>query len=166
MEKIGLAVIIVGQTGTGKTTLIKSILKRASKPFFIYDINGEYESNLNRLNKYSEFKEFLQAAALKTSTAIVFEEATIFFRHTHSEAEMLDLLIRKRHTRNLILLNFHSLKAVPKNILDFCNFLVIKKTNDNKQDVFRKFGPGEIYQAFLEVQENENRYFLKEVPLN
>ena len=38
------AILVVGKTGSGKTTLVKSLLKKANKKsLFLYDVNNEYK---------------------------------------------------------------------------------------------------------------------------
>lgn len=161
-------IILVGATGTGKTTYVKqnilSNLPRMKK--LIYDVNNEYKEYRGSI--FMPIKDFLKKANECTNTIIMYEEATIFFKHNNQSTDITEQLVRKRHTNNLFIFNFHSLRQVPLYILDFCNYIVIKNTVDNHKNVEDKFKDFEaIYQAFERVREesNTNKYALEEVIL-
>lgn len=159
-------IINVGATGTGKSTQTKELLMQSSQPEFIYDVNGEYKDYKGAVSNLN-FKDFLERAKEKRNTTIVFEEATIFFKQQGSSEDMLNLLVRKRHTNNLIILNFHSLRKVPLDILDFANYMIIRKTNDLDSVISKKYEEHiEIWEAYKEVKESENQYEKRYVKFN
>lgn len=78
-------------------------------------------------------------------------------------------MVRKRHTNNLLIFNFHSLRAVPLYILDFVNYIYLRKTNDNPKLIENKFGEfPQIYNGYLSVIENSehDKFYTEEIVLN
>ena len=76
-------------------------------------------------------------------------------------------MVRKRHTNNLLIFNFHALRQVPLFILDFANYIIIGKTNDLESRVAAKFADApKIYNAWQDAQEDEDRYVKIHVKLN
>ena len=159
-------IVNVGATGTGKSTETRAILMQSSQPEFIYDVNGEYKDYKGAISNMN-FKDFLSNAKNKTNTTIVFEEATIFFKQQGSTEDMLNLLVRKRHSNNIIILNFHSLRKVPLDILDFTNYMIIHKTNDLDAVISKKYEEHvDIWNAYKEVKESLNHYEKRYVKFN
>jgi Cdc6-like AAA superfamily ATPase len=169
-------IVIVGATGTGKTTKVCELLNeiRAAnkdRPNVIFDVNNEekYKQFRNHWDKNFDFKKFVDNATKRKDTNIVFEEATIFFSHAGNTENIKTLLVQKRHTRNILIFNFHSLRQVPLFILDFCDFLIIGKTIDNFGNIEKKFSQfPSIFLAFCEVMEitKQDKYFKRIVKLN
>ena len=159
-------IIIVGNTGTGKTTEARRLMRAVgSMEKYIYDVNNEYKDIRGAV--FCEFKEFLAEAKHKENTCILFEEATIFFSHSNSTETIKNILVRKRHTNNLLIFNFHALRQVPLFILDFANYIIIGKTNDLESRVSAKFADApKIYTAWQDAQEDEDRYVKIHVKLN
>lgn len=153
-------IIVVGGTGSGKTTFAKNeILKKHKGSKLIYDVNKEY-TEFN--TEYMQMDVFLQKALAAKNKLILFEEATIFFDTKGGSREMRELLVRKRHTNNMFVFNFHSLGQVPLYILNFVDYLILFKTTDQWSVVERKYKNNElIYDTFTEVQSNNNGHFHK-----
>lgn len=156
----GKCIIIAGGTGSGKTTIVKQLLAAHKGNKLIYDVNNEYGQEFIAMDEF--FKKALRAE----NSIIVFEEATIFFSTSGGQIEMRELLVRKRHSNNLFIFNFHSLSQIPLYILMFCDKLIMKKTNDQLQQVERKFKNNmKIYEAYSDVYNSPDRYVTKVIKL-
>ena len=151
----GIASICVGRRGSGKTTVTKSLLDQTKLPIVVYDINQEYRNYYPE--KFLDFDVFLDKIVDLRGHYIVIEEATIFFQKASHEKTMINLLVRARHTGNIIQLNFHSWFTVPKHIYTLLNYVIIFKTNDNVKNLDRFESPT-LIQTFTEVQRSDDEY--------
>ncbi len=144
-------IIICGQKGSGKTTLVVELIKE-SKNNYLFDINNEqkYNSIQNNCKGITDFEKFTLGLSKAKNCFIVFEEATIFFGYGRTQKEVLQLLVQARHRDLNIIFVFHSLTAVPNSLLPLCDYLFLKRTKDNPTSVERK------YKDFPEVIENFN----------
>lgn len=163
----GIATICVGRRGCGKTTMSKKLLSSRPKemPCVIYDINKEYQDFYPE--PFVDFDVFLLKIANEKvrHTYILIEEATIFFSTSSRFEEMINVLVRARHTGNIVQLNFHSFRAVPKNIYELLDYVIVFKTNDALKWVQDKFDNKAVLAAFDEAQRSDDRYFNKTVKL-
>lgn len=150
--------LVVGATGTGKTTFTKSLLSKTRAKIYIYDVNNEYREFDNNF-EFADFGTFSKTAAGCVNSFLVFEEATIFFSNRGSNKETTEVLVRKRHTNNVIVFVFHSLRSVPLHIFDLIDFLILHKTGDNIKLIETKFsGNDKILNAFNECSKSVNKY--------
>jgi hypothetical protein len=166
--------IVAGQTGAGKSYFIKNSLipemvLRQYK-LFIFDINKEYlnlcqnQDTDSYKNLYSNFvgiDNFLMTVKHQINSCIIFEEATAFFSNKGINSKtLLDLQVRKRHTNNVLVFVFHSLRQIPVEIFDFCNYLILHKTNDRADIVNTKFkfNP-DILETFEKVKAGKDKHF-------
>jgi DNA helicase HerA-like ATPase len=152
------AFIFVGATGTGKTTDVKkSILDKVGKDnLFIFDVNNEYNAYYSKT--LLPFDTFAETATQIRNGVILFEEATIFLSNRGSNEYLRDILVRKRHAKNIIVLVFHSFRSIPRYIFDLCNYVVIHKTNDNPDLIEQKFNHSGLTALFKEVAASPNKY--------
>lgn len=163
----GIASIMVGRRGCGKTTLSRQLLSKRPKrmPVLIYDINHEYADVYPE--PFEDFDIFLVKIADENvrRTYILIEEATIFFS-THSRfEEMMNVLVRARHTGNIIQLNFHSFASVPKNIYHLLDYVIVFKTNDMENNVRDRFDNPAVIKAFFDARNSDDKHFSKTVTL-
>jgi ABC-type cobalamin/Fe3+-siderophores transport system ATPase subunit len=129
--------VVVGKQGQGKSTLIKNFIKNyPKKAVIIYDPNNEYPENYIRI---FDRKELLKALRIKKNKLFVIEEATGFLLNTKQVQEIIDLLIRMRHTNNAVIFVFHSIRSVPVSIFDFIQYAFIFKTNDRPELIKQKY---------------------------
>jgi len=163
----GLAYIMVGRRKTGKTTLSKKLLDERPKnmPVLIYDINKEYGKYYPE--KFVDFEVFLDRITDEKvkNTYILIEEATIFFDTSSRFEEMKNVLVRARHTGNIIQMNFHSWLSVPKNIFNLLDYVVVFKTNDTIQTIKMKYDQPDVIAAFYEARDSKDEYFRKTISL-
>jgi energy-coupling factor transporter ATP-binding protein EcfA2 len=163
----GLRSICIGRSGCGKTTLTKKMVKMrpAKMPCMIYDINQEYAEFYNE--PFVDFDVFLNQMVDEKIRHhyIVVEEATIFFNTHSNQIEMKNVLVRARHTGNIIQLNFHSFSSIPKGIYTLLDYVIIFKTNDNEKNITDRFDNPGVLQAALEVRASRDPHIYKTVKL-
>jgi AAA+ ATPase superfamily predicted ATPase len=171
MNKGGIAIMCVGRRKTGKTTLSKEFLTKRAKhmPCLVYDVNKEYADFYNKpLMKWNEFLKFVSLGSESgklVNTYILVEEATIFFNTQSNFEEMKDILVRARHTGNIIQLNFHSFSSVPKGIYNLLDYVIVLKTNDSEKNVTDRFDNPKVLQAYLNARDSKDEFYNEVVNL-
>ena len=163
----GIATCCIGRRGCGKTTMSKKLLDRRPKemPVIIYDINAEYHDYY--AEPFEDFNIFLLRISDEKvrSTYILIEEATIFFSTASNYEEMRNVLVRARHTNNIVQLNFHSFRSVPKNIYELLDYVIVFKTNDNEKSVTDRFDHPGVVAAYREAIKSGDPHFNRTVKL-
>jgi hypothetical protein len=146
------AIIIVGGTGCGKTFYTKSLIKRANKnALMIFDVNNEYKDYYpHPFNP--DIDIFLDKCSRVTGGIFLFEDATAFLSNRGRSDKLTKIMVAKRHTKNTIILLFHSMRAIPKYLLDLSNIVVIFKTNDPETIVEKAFENEALTNAWKRVQ--------------
>lgn len=144
----GYCYLFVGGTGAGKSTLIKRLVEPISRDrLHVYDINDEYK--LGDYADLPDMKVFLKEMNEVKKSVIIFEDATSFFNTRGHSEKLTQLLVRKRHRKNIIFLVFHSVRAVPFYVYNLANGLFLLKTNDTEEYVDKRI-PG-LLEAFRRV---------------
>jgi len=163
----GIASICIGKRGSGKTTFSKALLdKRPQKmPCLIYDVNQEYGQYYQL--PFEDFDVFMNRLTDEEVRRhyILIEEATIFFSTRSRFEEMMNVLVRARHTGNIIQLNFHSFSSVPKNIYHLLDYVTVFKTNDTLKDVTDRFDKPNVIQAYKDAIASSDLHFYRTVKL-
>lgn len=155
----GIVSICVGRRKTGKTTFSKKMLdkKPLKMPVIIYDINQEYKNYYK--GDFLDFDIFLDKIVGLRHHYILIEEATIFFNPRGGKIEqMTNLLVRARHTGNIIQLNFHSFASIPKDIKNLIDYVTIFKTNDNINDVKARIDDEKILRVWQKIKDSSNPF--------
>lgn len=149
-------ILIIGRTGSGKTTLAKSLIQ--GRKHLVFDVNNEYVG-FNRWVDVENTEGFLDHILKNVNnTIILIDEASIFFNNRKYSDKLNHLLVKKRHQNNIYILNFHSLRKVPLYILDFLDFCFLKKTNDTEK-ILEKYNFSEkFYLAFDIVKKSKDPY--------
>ena len=157
----GLVIVQAGGTGSGKTTNTKKILEtfKGSKPFYIYDIDGEYTDFYRA--PYEQLEKFFDRVVKLKNSVVVFEEAFLFFQHGNAETDLREMIITARRRQNIIIFNFHQLRQIPIYILAYTNFLIIKKTVGDSVKKFKDAEMNNICEAWERVRIS-NDYFISE----
>jgi len=163
----GIASIMIGKRGCGKTTLSKQLLDARPKgmPVIVYDINNEYKDYYPE--PFQDFDVFLVKISDENvrHTYVLVEEATIFFNVQSNYMEMKNLLVRARHTGNIIQLNFHSFSSTPKGIYNLLDYVTVFKTNDNEKSVTDRFDHPGVVQAYKDAIASPDEHFYRTVNL-
>jgi len=163
----GLRSITIGRSGCGKTTYTRALLEKKpiNMPCLIYDINDEYGDYYPE--DFEDFEVFLNRISDEKvkNHYIIIEEATIFFSTQSNFKEIKNVLVRARHTGNIIQLNFHSFSSVPKGIYNLLDYVTVFKTNDNLKNVTDRFDHPAVIQAYKNAIVSPDKYFYTTVSL-
>ncbi len=159
----GIVLICVGRRKTGKTTFSKKMLEKSKLQKVVYDVNNEYQEFYNE--PFIDFIPFMEKICDLKNHYILIEEATIFFNPRARVEEMINLLVRARHTKNTIQLNFHSWASVPNNLKDLIDYVVIFKTNDNIDKVKNKIDKIEFLNTWQKIQDSKNPFEFKVISM-
>lgn len=152
--------IVIGAPGEGKTPFCKKMIGGGDsgqdpRHCLVFDINNEYgqrskypgqtpfnlsTNNRDLRSRYvgDNIDAFITIAMGKRNTVCIFEEATAFFEG-RSKQNTRKLIINRYHTGNVYLFLFHSINSVPPRIMEIANYVVLFKTNDETDTVYRKF---------------------------
>jgi hypothetical protein len=161
--------IVCGAPGMGKSPFIRKLIGDRNR-CLVFDIANEYgqrtkyagqapvnlSTNLNDLRaRYTgdNLSYFINYCSKKRNTICVFEEATGFFRGATSR-ETMRLIINRYHTQNTYCFIFHSINSIPPGIMEIANYVVLFKTNDQPETVYRKFV--NLGQAYNHLQTEPN----------
>lgn len=159
--KLGYSIVAIGHTGTGKTHDVIEVIKKSKlNSVYAFDINAEaYYSEIN--NKAAgiyDFENFIKKVENVEKSIIVFEEATIFLSKASNVRSIRKLLVQKRHKRNIIIFNFHSVRSVSNFILDISDFVFLHFTTDKKEYIYKHFeDTPEMIKAYLAVQQGAKK---------
>lgn len=164
-SKNAFALINVGRTKTGKTTQTKKFIEEA--PAFleriVYDVNNEYGEFYGK--PFVSFDLFMESIKDKTNSLIVIEEASIFFDVRSTDKILREMLVKKRHTNNFFVLNFHYFSTIPKYVFNLVDFVKVFKTNDSLKTVKEKYDNMKLLNAFTIVNSSEDNFAFKTVSL-
>ncbi len=154
----------VGSTGTGKSTLINDDFIDKGRKILVYDFQNEYKDlpyyngkNLTGQMRYHGSLVMFQRLikTLPKGYTVVIEEATGVFSGKAGQS-FIEMILSKRHHARIYICNFHSLHRIPKNLVEFCDLLVLRKTGDFGSDVKSKFP--HLYDEWLQIKKSSNKY--------
>lgn len=132
--------IIVGCPGAGKTFYTKTLIKNVNKNALnIFDVNDEY-GDLYEGEFDGDMEAFVEKCKRTRKGVHVIEDATGFLPVNGRNMPLVRCLQGRRHTGNTFILLFHSMRTVPKYLMDFANAIVIFKTMDTPKRVYETFG--------------------------
>jgi hypothetical protein len=153
--------IIVGATDTGKSYFIKKLLKKVpnKQALLIYDIEGEYEEFYPY--RLEEFETFINKAVNYENAIIVLEETTAFLSNRGDNMTVRKLLVQKKHSKNYIILVFHSVRMIPRFIYELSNFITIFKTNDAPDMTAKELKDHRLEAIMTEVKNSKNPHYNK-----
>ena len=130
--KTPFSICVVGSTGVGKTTFVKSIIKDVHPTNIVkYDPFNEYEKGYN-----IEIDNFLQLDY--KNKLILIEEATSVLSF-YNRIDIIKMLTRRRHNNVSSVFVFHSIRSIPVYIFDFLDGIFFFRTNDRRDIVEKKY---------------------------
>jgi len=130
--KTPFSICVVGSTGVGKTTFVKSIIRDVHSSNIIkYDPFAEYSKGYN-----IEIDNFLQLDY--KNKLILVEEATSVLSF-YNRIDIIKMLTRRRHNNVSSIFVFHSIRTIPVYIFDFLDGIVFFRTNDRKDIIEKKY---------------------------
>jgi len=177
-------IIICGGTGQGKSKLTNEKLlgnevfrntmqgkdnyriTHKSKNQYIFDLYNEYQLPTDQIlrpqmrNVDCDEKKFINNCANLRNTNIVFEDASGFLRG-RQEKMLARLIVKRRHVNNNWIILFHSIANVPPELMRYCNYLIIFKTNDNAREIENKFNNPLINEAFEKLTKMPQHSFIQ-----
>lgn len=187
-------IIIVGTRNTGKTDFAKNLLDDFPQPkSLIVDVLDNpvwhnlkthnhpewvervvpimpveklpyHKSGLYRV--YSSDIRTLEAMIEEhvSNTVVVFEDATRWFKPNLTDAQLRYILNSKQVNCDLVLV-FHNLRKVPRDVVSNADYLVLFKTGEAVYDKDKYYHAG-FDQAFKEILKSDNRYIHRIIQLN
>lgn len=149
-------ILIVGQRGSGKTTLAKKLVSQVHPDaLLINDPSGQYQDVYQKPSL--DFEDFTDLCTKVTDSVILYEEATIFVGHSRNP-DVVNFCVRSRHTKNTIYFVFHSLRTVPRYIFDLSNRVILFKTKDTEKLVLENFDDEKLLEVFNRVNASPDKY--------
>lgn len=160
--------VVIGAPGMGKSPFAQKMIE--GRKCLVFDVQNEYglktkyigqkainlSSNVNdpraRFIGF-DIKTFTLSAMKRIESVIIMEEATAFFRGKQSQLTS-QLVIGRKHTKNVLVFLFHSINRVPPEIMEMCEYVVLLKTNDEERIVKHKYF--RLYPYFMELQGKPN----------
>lgn len=161
---------LVGDTGTGKTTLIKQFAKAAGdKEIHCYvRIDGDFK--IKNAKVYTNFAEFVSVTVRKKNSIIIIDEAftalpnklNVKMGKPHDlHNQIADLLVNARKMNNFIFIVYHSFSQIPTQwLIPYLHYLIIFRTNDLLQYQTQRFQSFPLIQQYLNG-EIINKNFVK-----
>lgn len=164
-------ILNVGSTGTGKSTLIKEVI-RTKRRVFVFDYQNEFidlpiflGKPIDKMRYVGELTDFMGIVEKLHGGGyyVVIEEASGLFE-SRIKSDYTKMLLSKRHTKTNYILNFHSLQDVPPKIWRYSDLLYMRKTNDMVKDVKKKFP--QLLNVWGSVYNDKNVYSFEVVKLS
>jgi hypothetical protein len=148
----GKVILIAGRKKTGKTTLLLSLIKNVNPDALrVHDISGKCLEQLNYKKPQLSYVDFKKECTSLENAVFIFEEATVFIRHSPDE-DLLNFLVTARHRGNTSIFIFHSLRSIPHYIWNQSDYLYLLKTSDDESIVNQKFHNEELTELFNRVK--------------
>jgi len=152
----GKIILIVGARGHGKTTWLRKFTTKAHPDaLLLHDVSGQHKDYYKKpLLKFNDFTKLLLNLE---NCLFAFEEATIFVPHTPNP-DIKEACVTSRYRGNTIIFVFHSLRMVPRYILDLSNILILLKTGDGEKFVSDKFERDDLTEVYKRVNASPDKY--------
>lgn len=186
--------IVVGNIKTGKTTLVKQMLKASPLPKKLVvdsDLNDTWENletyddpdgklikmdlihpdmlqywnNGHGITSSNNTRDVIRKVDKHVYNAVVvLEDARRYCKNKLTQEIESLVLNHKQHNLQLILV-FHLLSHPPKDLLELAHYVVLKKSNREFPKHLRDRYPEEFEEAFERVKNHKNPYYYETVYL-
>jgi len=165
----GFAVIIVGYQGAGKSLLSKELIKEAHPTRLrILDINREYVDKhpvVADEEGEPDFETYIEMMIREKQKIFVTEDATTIFSHRGYDPRLVRAIIKKRHSENVYIFLFHSLRVVPRDVFEYSDELWLLKTADTDDTIAGKYKGTGVQELLTEVRKLPEFEWSKSQPL-
>ena len=184
-DRAAKLIIILGFNGTGKTTLVKKLVKNEmNKPTgrglivtpddiewnFLPDVNQRLN---HHIKDYVKFRKIIyQPGALNWIAAyfrnglLIFDDCRAYLGAT-TDQELHNLLIRRRQKSIDIIAVGHGFSEVPPKFFTFASEIILFKTMDaikRRQNVIRNYTEMEAAQIRVNEAAQTNPYYFEVIP--
>ncbi len=113
-------VAITGNTGVGKTTLVKQLAAAAVHEVVVFDINNEYKIG----TRFFETEKILDYLERRSNCFVIIDEATAFFSYRNYSNELNKLIQLRRHKNHFFVFIYHSNNFIPKYLRMYINYII------------------------------------------
>lgn len=148
MIESGKVIVIVGRTGSGKSSCIKELIDEHEKRVLIFDVNNEYGEHItdSRRRVFNSEESFINTVEKSSNIVAIFEEATIYLSSQQNTRKIRDILVKKRHRNHCIIFVFHSIARIPLFLFDFIDKVIMLETLDNLE-LIKKNRPSKFIEG-------------------
>ncbi len=163
----GAAVIIVGYQGAGKSLLAKAMIKSVHySNLRILDINKEYDAGQVADDQGEpDFDTYIEQMIVEKKKVFVTEDATTIFSHRGYDARLVRAIIKKRHSENVYIFLFHSLRVVPRDVFEYSDELWLLKTADTDDSIQTKYKGTGVLELMNDVRQLPEFEWTKSQPI-
>jgi hypothetical protein len=168
--------MVIGGPGQGKSPFVRSLIGEMNR-CLVFDVQNEYgartkypgqkpvnltNNNADLRSRYigGDLKKFVELCMNKRNTICVFEEATGFFQGIIGR-ETTRLIINRYHTGNVYVFLFHSINSVPPRLMELSSIVVLFRTNDETEKVYRKYSRLGPYFDDLQTKPNGSKTIIQ-----
>lgn len=140
----GKIIIVVGDFGAGKTTMLKTqFLKPSKKEKLIYAL---IKKDLGDYPYERDFKEYINIGVTKANTLFVIDEASTAIPNKQPEPSKKDFdnklitwFLNARKCNNYIFIVYHTLREIPIWLISYSDYFLRFRTNDLLQHQRNRF---------------------------
>jgi len=178
MKRNRFLICICAFRGHGKTTTLLDFVRDYNERVLIYDRRKDKEWKDVKEISVNEIKDFKGLARITNidvdlviseieknyrNGLLIFEDAGAYIKPQREDI-LYDIVSTIRQRGIDVSFSFWALEEVPLTILRFTNYIIVKKTNDNIDNIEKRYkSHPQIITAFNEAKASENKYFSKEV---